>query len=107
MDLLNEVFKLSDDIFSLGLDPTEFVIYCYLIKIFNDGNAKIFSTIRKIATVCNINKNTAEKKIKSLEEKGVIKIHKYKNKNYYELLPVTHILREKHLVLTHNVNARI
>jgi len=89
VDILNEMFQTSNnDLFSLGLDPFEFMIYVFLLQIFQRGEGKFVPSIRKIAATCNMNKNTVERKIKSLEEKNLIKIHKYQNKNRYEILPL-------------------
>ncbi|WCN38300.1 helix-turn-helix domain-containing protein [Aneurinibacillus uraniidurans] len=77
-----------NDLFTLGLDPFEFMIYMFLIQFGSKRDCGIFPSIRKIAAVCNMNKNTVERKIKSLEEKQLIKVHKYQNKNCYEFLPV-------------------
>ncbi|BAU26727.1 helix-turn-helix protein [Aneurinibacillus soli] len=77
-----------NDLFTLGLDPFEFMIYMFLIQFGPQWDCGIFPSIRQIAAVCNMNKNTVERKIKSLEEKQLIKIHKYQNKNCYEFLTV-------------------
>jgi DNA-binding MarR family transcriptional regulator len=96
MDIFNGMLQASDnDLFSLGLDPFEFMIYVLLLQIVQHSEGKLVPSIRKIAAVCNMNKNTVERKIKSLEEKKLIRIHKYQNKNKYEILPVENIERNK------------
>lgn len=77
-----------NDLFALGLDPFEFMIYMFLLQFGSQRDCGIFPSIRKIAAVCNMNKNTVERKIKSLEEKQLIRVHKYQNKNCYEFLQV-------------------
>jgi DNA-binding MarR family transcriptional regulator len=86
--MLDEMFRSPQDLFALGLDPFEFMIYVFLLQIVQQGEGKWVPSIRKIAAMCNMNKNTVERKIKSLEEKRLIKIHKYQNKNRYEILPI-------------------
>ncbi|WP_052947508.1 helix-turn-helix domain-containing protein [Aneurinibacillus tyrosinisolvens] len=100
MDLLNELFKSPNDIFLLGLDPFEFVIYSFLLRLVNENGVELFPSIRKIAAVCNMNKNTVEKKLKSMEEKGIIEIYKYQNKNCYRLLPIENTRHEKQMVFS-------
>ncbi|AMA71908.1 MULTISPECIES: helix-turn-helix domain-containing protein [Aneurinibacillus] len=95
MDIINEMFHSPNDLFSLGLDPFEFMIYVFLLQIVQRSEGKWMPSIRKIAAMCNMNKNTVERKIKSLEEKKLIKIHKYQNKNRYEILPIENIQQDK------------
>ncbi len=84
-----------NDLFALGLDPFEFMIYVFLMQIVQRSEEKWMPSIRKIAARCNMNKNTVERKIKSLEEKQLIRIHKYQNKNRYEILPIGQIAAGK------------
>ncbi|ERI07696.1 helix-turn-helix domain-containing protein [Aneurinibacillus aneurinilyticus] len=96
MDILNGMLQTpNNDLFSLGLDPFEFMIYVFLLQIVQRSEGGFVPSIRKIASMCNMNKNTVEKKIKSLEEKELIRIHKYQNKNKYEILPLKHLGRGK------------
>lgn len=57
-----------------ALTPAEKAVYLELLAFFNgDNNGEIHLSRREAARRCNINKDTATKALRSLEEKGFIR----------------------------------
>ena len=99
MKLTRKYFKLSNNIFELGLKPNEFVVLAYIARCSNN-NAKAFPSYNKIAEKCNIGLSTAKRVVSDLVKKELltkenrVSDNKSNNSNIYSLT-------EK--VLVHNV----
>ena len=99
MKLTRKYFKLSNNIFELGLKPNEFVVLAYIARCSNN-NAKAFPSYNKIAEKCYIGLSTAKRVVSDLVKKELltkenrVSDNKSNNSNIYSLT-------EK--VLVHNV----
>ena len=65
-------FMLSNSIFKQGLKPSEFIVYCCLVK-HSDQNGVCFPSRRLIAEECCIDKKTVDAAIRSLEKARLVK----------------------------------
>ncbi len=65
-------FMLPNRIFSLGLKPKEFIVYCCLVRQDKEKGS-CFPARRLIAQECNIDKKTVDSAIKGLEERELVK----------------------------------
>ncbi len=66
-------FILENDIFSLRLDPYEFLIYAYLVSRAG-GKGYCWPSYKTIAADLGITENTIIGKVKRLEQRGLIDI---------------------------------
>ena len=81
MKLTTKYFKLSNNIFELGLKPNEFVVLTYIARCSNN-NSKAFPSYNKIAEKCNIGLSTAKRVVSDLVKSGLlIKEHRLKDDN--------------------------
>lgn len=81
MNLTTNYFKMPNNIFDLGLTPSEFVVVTYLTRLENNNN-KAFPSYKTIAENCNISERTAKTVVKSLVEKGLLlKVERFIEKN--------------------------
>ena len=81
MKLTTKYFKLSNNIFELGLKPNEFVVLAYIARCSNN-NSKAFPSYNKIAEKCNIGLSTAKRVVSDLVKSGLlIKEHRLKDDN--------------------------
>lgn len=79
MKLTTKYFKLSNNIFELGLKPNEFVVLAYIARCSNN-NSKAFPSYNKIAEKCNIGLSTAKRVVSDLvKEEFLIREHRLKN----------------------------
>ena len=79
MKLTTKYFKLSNNIFELGLKPNEFVVLAYIARCSNN-NSKAFPSYNKIAEKCNIGLSTAKRVVSDLVKKELlIREHRLKN----------------------------
>jgi DNA-binding Lrp family transcriptional regulator len=90
-------FQVPNDIFEIGLNKFEMIVYMYLARTGNNG-AKSFPSYATIATKCDISKRKAIESVKSLEEKGIIVVERRYNteamKNYTNVYNVRHELKK-------------
>lgn len=81
MKLTTKYFKLSNNIFELGLKPNEFVVLAYIARCSNN-NSKAFPSYNKIAEKCNIGLSTAKRVVSDLVKNGLlIKEHRLTDDN--------------------------
>ena len=81
MKLTTKYFKLSNNIFELGLKPNEFVVLAYIARCSNN-NSKAFPSYNKIAEKCNIGLSTAKRVVGDLVKNGLlIKEHRLTDDN--------------------------
>lgn len=81
MKLTTKYFKLSNNIFELGLKPNEFVVLAYIARCSNN-NSKAFPSYNKIAEKCNIGLSTAKRVVSELVKNGLlIKEHRLTDDN--------------------------
>ena len=66
-------FMVSDRIFSLGLKPRDFVVYCSLLKHRDRKKQTCFPSRKTIANECRMDRKTVDSAIKALESKGLVK----------------------------------
>ncbi len=66
-------FMVSDRIFSLGLKPRDFVVYCCLLKHSDRKEKCCFPSRKTIAKECCMDRKTVDSAIKTLESKGLVK----------------------------------
>lgn len=66
-------FMVSDRIFSLGLKPRDFVVYCCLLKHSDRKGKSCFPSCKTIAEECCMDRKTVDSAIKVLESKGLVK----------------------------------
>ncbi len=66
-------FMLPNRIFSLGLKPKEFAVYCCLVRHSDREKNSCFPSRRLIAQECNMDKKTVDSAIKGLEERELVK----------------------------------
>ncbi len=66
-------FTLENDIFSLQLDPYEFLIYAYLVSR-TGGKEYCWPSYQTMASDLGITENTIIRKIKSLVQKRLINV---------------------------------
>ena len=84
-------FTIRQDIFELGLQPKEVIIYSYLCSVANH-NMECYPSIKTIATACNLSETTVKGTIKELINKNLIeKISQYrsdggKKNNLYKIV---------------------
>lgn len=71
MKLTTKYFKLSNNIFELGLKPNEFVVLAYIARCSNN-NSKAFPSYNKIAEKCNIGLSTAKRVVSELVKNGLL-----------------------------------
>ncbi len=83
--------KLPYEVFELKLTPIEFYVLCYLLKCRNSVTGKCFPSYNRITKDCHISRSSVARAVKSLKEKGVIKVrNNFENhiqrSNDYELI---------------------
>ena len=84
-------FKVPNHVLDLNLTPIEFYVLCYLYKCRNSVTGKCFPSYNRIANECHISRSSVARAVKSLKEKGVIKVrNNFENhiqrSNDYELI---------------------
>lgn len=74
-------FMIGNRIFDFELNPYELSIYFFLVKHADRNNMSCFPSRATIARKCRMTKNTVDKYIKTLSEKGLIEVHHRKRMN--------------------------
>ena len=69
---LQNRFTVPNYTLQLGLCPTEFAIYCYLLYCEDRKTYQCYPSYKTIGNALHISKNTVKKYVRSLEEKGLI-----------------------------------
>ncbi len=72
MRLRKNFFPLPNEIFYLGLHPTEIVIYAYLMSIEDRKSFQCYPSYTTIGKHCGLCANTVSKYVRLLEEHGLI-----------------------------------
>ena len=72
MKLHKNFFPLPNEIFYLGLHPTEIVIYAYLMSIEDRKTFQCYPSYTTIGKHCGLCANTVSKYVRQLEEHGLI-----------------------------------
>ena len=72
MKLRKNFFPLPNEIFYLGLHPTEIVIYAYLMSIEDRKTFQCYQSYTTIGKHCGLCANTVSKYVRQLEEHGLI-----------------------------------
>ena len=83
--------RISNKLFELKLNVYEFAVMCYLLKCRNSVTGKCFPSYNRIAKECNMSRSTVIRAVKSLKEKGIIRVRNnfenhYQRSNDYELV---------------------
>ena len=73
MRLRKNFFPLPNEIFNLGLHPTEIVIYAYLMSIEDRKTFQCYPSYTTIGKHCSLCANTVSKYVRQLEEHGLIR----------------------------------
>ena len=66
-------FMVSNQIFSYGLKPKAFIVYCCLLRYSDQKERHCFPSRGLISKECNMDKKTVDSAIKDLETIGLIK----------------------------------
>ena len=72
MRMRKNFFPLPNEIFYLGLHPTEIVIYAYLMSIEDRKTFQCYPSYTTIGKHCGLCANTVSKYVRRLEEHGLI-----------------------------------
>lgn len=72
MKLRKNFFPLPNEIFYLGLHPTEIVIYAHLMSIEDRKTFQCYPSYTTIGKHCGLCANTVSKYVRLLEEHGLI-----------------------------------
>ena len=83
--------RIPNNAFDLELSSIEFHVLCYLLKCRNSVTGKCFPSYNRIVSDCHISRSSVARAIKSLKEKGIIRVrYNYENHiqrcNSYELI---------------------
>lgn len=65
-------FYLHNEIFALGLPPSAFMVYCFLQKSANRKTKQCYPSLETICSAVGLSKNTVQKAIRILADKGLI-----------------------------------
>ncbi len=66
-------FWIDNEIFDMDLNPTAFVVYCFLVRIADRSSEVACISIRKMAKLLNMSPITVQKAIKELEEVNMLR----------------------------------
>ena len=66
-------FMLPNGIFSLGLKPKEFTVYCCLVRHSDREKSCCFPSRRTLARECCMDRKTVDSALKGLEVRGLVK----------------------------------
>ena len=83
--------RIPNKLFELKLSVYEFAVMCYLYRCRNSYTGMCFPSYNKISTDMNISRSTVIRAIKSLKEKGIIRVRNnfenhFQRSNDYELI---------------------
>ena len=66
--------RIPYKLFELKLSVYEFAVMCYLYRCRNSYTGMCFPSYNKISTDMNISRSTVIRAVKSLKEKGIIRV---------------------------------
>ena len=72
-DAIKNYFPVPNEVYLLGLKPTELSIYGYLLRIEDRRTFDCYPSYGAIAKAVNVSKNTVRKYVSMLEDRGLIK----------------------------------
>ena len=71
-DPIKNYFPLPNEVYALGLKPTELSIYAYLLRIEDRKTFECYASYKTIGKAVGVSPNTVSKYVSSLEERGLI-----------------------------------
>jgi len=89
LNLTNNFFQVTNEVFERDLPPHEIAVYCYLNRISNNTKKSCYPSLTKIAEKTGMSKRKVQECIDELvKQQFVHKIRRVDNSNIYYLLPV-------------------
>lgn len=73
MQIKVNYFMIPNDVFNLMLTPSQFAVFCYLLRC-SDKSWTCYPSIPTIAQACRLSENTVRKALKYLEKRNIIRI---------------------------------
>lgn len=74
MKYMGNFFSLPNEIFLLGLSPSELAVYCYLRRCENQKTHQCWPSYKTIGDAVGMCENTVSKYIQKLIERGLIAV---------------------------------
>ena len=74
MKYMGNFFSLPNEIFLLGLSPSELAVYCYLRRCENQKTHQCWPSYKTIGEAVGMCSNTVSRHVKKLEERGLIAV---------------------------------
>ena len=74
MKYMGNFFSLPNEIFLLGLSPSELAVYCYLRRCENQKTHQCWPSYKTIGDAVRMCENTVSKYIQKLIERGLIAV---------------------------------
>ena len=71
-DPIKNYFPVPNEVYALGLKPTEVAIYGYLLRIEDRKTFECYASYKTIGNAVGVSPNTVRKYVKMLEERGLI-----------------------------------
>ena len=71
-DPIKNYFPVPNEVYTLGLKPTELSIYSYLLHIEDRNTFECYASYKTIGKAVGVSPNTVRKYIRRLEERGLI-----------------------------------
>lgn len=71
-DPIKNYFPLPNEVYALGLKPTELSIYAYLLRIEDRKTFECYASHKTIGKAVGVSPNTVRKYVSMLEERGLI-----------------------------------
>ena len=71
-DPIKNYFPVPNEVYVLGLKPTELSIYSYLLRIEDRQTFECYASYKTIGKAVGVSPNTVRKYVKMLEERGLI-----------------------------------
>ena len=71
-DPIKNYFPVPNEVYALGLKPTEVAIYGYLLRIEDRKTFECYASYKTIGKAVGVSPNTVRKYVRMLEERGLI-----------------------------------
>ena len=71
-DPIKNYFPVPNEVYALGLKPTEVAIYGYLLRIEDRNTFECYASYKTIGKAVGVSTNTVRKYVRMLEERGLI-----------------------------------
>ena len=71
-DPIKNYFPVPNEVYLLGLKPTELSIYGYLLRIEDRNTFECYASYKTIGKAVGVSPNTVRKYVRMLEERGLI-----------------------------------